>query len=72
MHDWTANGVARVTVNPFYAITINPVFAVEHEPIIARKLWIDAQVAAVKEMGLRNYLALLLDVLEHGGPGAPE
>jgi Recombinase len=50
-------------VNPFSAINIHQTNDLEHPPLITRELWIEANIALIKEMGAEKWLKQLLDVL---------
>ncbi|HZO74970.1 MAG TPA: hypothetical protein VFB60_22375 [Ktedonobacteraceae bacterium] len=51
-------------VNPYYAINIDPIFAVEHPPMWPKDQWIQGNVTLLSQLGIEQWLQLLLDVLE--------
>jgi len=40
----------------------------EHEPLVTREQWVQANTKLIKELGVAEWLWLLLEVLETGGP----
>ena len=53
-----------VLANPFYAIQIDPYFCQEHGTGLTKKQWIAKNMEIVDEIGIEEWLKLLLDSLE--------
>lgn len=53
-----------VIANPFYAIKIYPLLCEEHSPSLTKKQWIAKNMEIVDEIGIEEWLKLLLDSLE--------
>jgi hypothetical protein len=58
--------IRKMLVNPFYAITIDEVYTIPHEQTITKDLWIKSQKILIEDLGVEEYLKLLLVVLEGG------
>jgi hypothetical protein len=59
---------AALLINPIYAISIDPDLAGSHEPIVHKEQWIDANKHLIDELGVEEWLTLLLAVLEGSFP----
>lgn len=57
--------------NPFFAINISENLFIEHEPMISKEGWVRINAKAIAEMGVEEWLNMLLKVLETGGPDLP-
>lgn len=51
-------------MSPFNAINIDPMFAVAHPPILDKERWIQANVMLLPQLGIKQWLEQLLNVLE--------
>jgi len=55
-------------IDPSIAVRASDRLRGDHEPLVAREQWIQANEKLIKEMGVAEWLWLLLEVLETGGP----
>jgi hypothetical protein len=60
--------VVAMLINPIYAISIDRDLIGSHEPIVGREQWIDANKHLIDELGVEEWLRLLLAVLEGSFP----
>lgn len=59
------NDIEKILSNPFYCIQqVHPVFCEPHETVVTEEMFIGAAERMVEEIGLRNYLSLLLNNLK--------
>jgi hypothetical protein len=50
-------------INPSQVVNIDPLFAAGHPPLIEREMWVDVNVALIRNMGAEGWLMKMLDVL---------
>lgn len=55
-------------IDPTIAVRASDRLRGEHKPVVTRKQWIKANAKLIKELGAAEWLQLLLEVLETGGP----
>jgi hypothetical protein len=63
MAPFTEDQIRRVVVSPMYVLTCDPLFAEPHEATVSQKAWIRANANLAREIGIENWMRLLLDVL---------
>jgi hypothetical protein len=57
------SGAPEGPISPSQAVNIDPLFAAAHPPLIEREMWVDVNVAHIRNMGAEGWLRQLLDVL---------
>jgi hypothetical protein len=62
--EFTAEDVAKLIANPFYAIEFDPSLAAAHDPLVDERTWIAANVNGNDDLGPEPWLRNLLVVLK--------
>jgi hypothetical protein len=66
------NNAINFLINPYYAINISSELADQHTPIVDQEQWVQANLRLIDEIGTREWLEHLLDVLQGDYPVGPD
>lgn len=61
---WQEEDIERILINPFSSITISSALTIEHEPPVSTDEWIQTNTDLIKNMGAKDWLIHMVDVLE--------
>jgi|GEM_PF-1134699 len=56
--------LADPRMNPVHAVNIASIFREDHEPFVSQETWVQSNVLLMQEMGVEQWLAQVLAILE--------